>query len=693
MSADPPLRKRLLSDIAELQTKPYPNIRLHTNDSDVTQACLILTPPRSEPLHLRVYFPHDYPLQAPKVKIDTDIIHPNIFGTYICASILNKSEGYTPAYTLKGIAIQLLSFFSSESIEQDYGGQAVNLDSYRASIKVNSSWGLGDESRCKDFQCYSCRYGMPPSRRAGKRDRMLSPPGSPEPLSSPSSGACFIDALPDELLLIVMEDLDFEELTRLTRAWSRVGELITRFDVVRVRELQCFVLKENFHKRKLGVGVDIGRQGRQGKLQSEFDLLSEAAFKQHWVRHSVHRMPFTQWLPLPISYGHWRRVKDDVDGALAQIAADARITGTDNVLYAFMNDVIVKLNSDLEAPNPTDWYSEGPTTTLHHASEKAIESYFHLFHLLLCLAVERPGIVARANRMIANFLRGKTTKTDVPNLGYLLTALLISDHHPTEALMKKIVTEAITRNVVWLLDAKGASLPELGYLETDPISQYRLKKTFDASRTSYRLLMFSELFRRTARPSPTTPSPSPTTTPTTTPSPSPATTPTKTLSYSTAATTPSTPSQDTTKKPPLSHLLADLFSRHGAPPPGAAAKMASEVRRLQQIADFPSFLREMGITVPSASIFTTVLRDTVKASAAVGYSRDVGQLARQLALVRLRRDPTVTREGVAEELLKGRGLVLPEGDAAARMVMHVEGGHVSFFPGRQGGTGARGGRR
>lgn len=693
MSADPPLRKRLLSDIAELQTKPYPNIRLHTNDSDVTQACLILTPPGSEPLHLRVKFPDDYPLQAPKVEIDTVIAHPNIFGTYICASILNKSEGYTPAYTLKGIAIQLLSFFSSEFIEQDYGGSAVNLDSYRASGKRNHHMYLG-ESTSKDFQCQSCRHGMPPSRRAGKR----SPPGSPDPLStgrssSPTSGACFIDTLPDELLLIVLEDLDFEEMTRLARAWNRVGELITRFDVVRVRELQCFVLKENFQKRKLGVGVAVGRQGRQGKLQSEFDLLSEAAFKQHWVRLSVHHMPFTKWLPLPISYGHWRRVKDDVDGALVQIATDARITGTDNVLYAFMNDVIVKLNSDIEAPKPADWYGEtGPTTTLHHASEKAIESYFHLFHLLLCLAVERPGIVARANRMIANFLRGRTTKTDVPNLGYLLTALLISDHHPTEALMKKIVTEAITRNVVWLLDAKGAGLPELGYLETDHISQYRLKKTFDGSRTSYRLLMFSELFRRTARPSPTTPSPSPTTTPTTTPSPSPAKTPTKTPSYSTAATTPSPPSQATDKKPPLSHLLADLFSRHGAPPPGAAAKMASEVRRLQQIADFPSFLREMGITVPSASLFTKMLRDTVKASAAAGYSRDVEQLARQLAVVRLRRDPTVTREGVAEELLKGRGLVLPEGEEARRMVYHVEGGYMGFFPVREGGKGGRGRR-
>ncbi|KAK1836746.1 SUMO-conjugating enzyme ubc9 [Podospora conica] len=688
MAADTTLRKRLLSDIAELQAKPYPNIRLHITDRDVTKACLVLTPARSQPLHLRVSFPHDYPLRPPSVEIDTQIAHPNIFGTYICASILNTTDGYTPAYTLKGIAIQLLSFFSSESLEQD-GGYEVNLDEYQARLQRRH----GDRGQDNSFQCQSCRYGMPPSRRAGKRDKQLSPPDTRVRVLRPSTSACSIDTLPDELLLLIIEDLDFEELTMLARAWARVGDLITRFDVVRVRELQCFVVKEDFHTRKLGVGVSVGTQGRQGKLQSEFDLLSEAAFTQHKVRESIHHVPFSRWLPLPISHGHWRRVRNDADDALVQIAADARITGSDNVLYAFMNDVIVQLNADLEAPpghqNWRDMYR--PASTLRHASEKAIESYFHLFHLLLCLAVERPSIVARANRMIADFLGGRTTKADVPNLGYLLTALLISDHHPTEALMKKIVTEAITRNVVWMLDGKGAGLLELGYLETDAISQYRLKKTFEGSRTSYRLLMFSELFRRTARPGPTS-------TPPQTPSPAPPpTASTPTTSYLHAATSPPppAPSPSPSDKTPLPHILTDLFSRHGAPPPGTAAHMAAEVRRLQKISDFPSFLREMGIATPSASAFTSVLRDTVRASATLGYSRDVEALAPQLALVRLRRDPTVTREGVAEEL-EGRGWRLPEGEVAGRMVREAEAGMVGFFPGdvaRRGGGRGRGGGR
>lgn len=43
-------------------------------------------------------------------------------------------------------------------------------------------------------------------------------------------------------------------------------------------------------------------------------------------------------------------------------------------------------------------------------------------------------------------------------------------------------------------------MAELGYLEADAVSHYRLKKTFEGCRTSYRLLMLSELFQRVASP-------------------------------------------------------------------------------------------------------------------------------------------------------------------------------------------------
>lgn len=147
------LRQRLLHDIAELQAKPYPNIALHVHDEDITTACLVLSAPSYGPIHLTIDFPKDYPLRAPSVHMDSNITHPNIFGNYICASILNTDEGYTSAYTLKGIAIQLLSFFTSDRIEQEGGGYSVELGRYR-----EQQFNVRDH-----FLCNKCRFGQTPN--------------------------------------------------------------------------------------------------------------------------------------------------------------------------------------------------------------------------------------------------------------------------------------------------------------------------------------------------------------------------------------------------------------------------------------------------------------------------------------------------------------------------------------------------
>lgn len=100
------LRHRLLQDIAEIQTNPYPNISLHIQDQDITTACLILTTEGYGPMHLSVFFNEDYPLSPPIIYMDSKIMDPNIKDEgNICASILEMEMDYTPAYTLQGIAM------------------------------------------------------------------------------------------------------------------------------------------------------------------------------------------------------------------------------------------------------------------------------------------------------------------------------------------------------------------------------------------------------------------------------------------------------------------------------------------------------------------------------------------------------------------------------------------------------------
>ncbi|KAI1086432.1 hypothetical protein F5B19DRAFT_160856 [Rostrohypoxylon terebratum] len=606
-------QRRFLMDIKELVEKPYPNIALHTYDLDLSNACLVLTPENYKPLHLTVHFTPSYPVDPPQIKVDSSVVHPNVlYGGYICATILRRTDEHTPAYTLKAIAIQLLSFFSSDSIEQEYGGK-YNLENFRAT----------DQKLLDGFKCAFCSFGDGSYRKpaltvmaskgrydarvgtnpdgwptiSSKRQSSPSTPSQspkvqvePQPIQQKTVKTCAIDRLPNELLALILDKLDYDQLTEFAAAWPRISNIIRDFEIMRQRELQCFCLKQDYRSVNLGVGVSINR----GQIASEFDLLSQDAFK-HWDhRKAVNNIAFQHWLPLPIAHHHWRRVKGDAKDVLNAMKSQIKNVhgfGEAQVLFAFMNDVVVRLNQTAE-PRSDD-AGEQKKSNLRHASEKAIDSYFHLFHLLVCLAIEDPSLVDHANSLIQNFMGGKQSKTDCPNLGHLLIALLISDIEVTDELRKAIITEAITRNVVWLLDRKGANMPELSFIEPGPVSAYRLDKTFQGSRTSYRLLMFSELFRRTARPSHTK---------------------------------------------PLTEVRDELFKRRGAPPRNAAQELSETVRRLHTIDNFPAFLREMGLQkIPDAQVFTAILRKTVLSSVSKGYST-WGMHPKYALLLRVKKD-------------------------------------------------------
>lgn len=236
-------------------------------------------------------------------------------------------------------------------------------------------------------------------------------------------------------------------------------------------------------------------------------------------------------------------------------------------------------------------------STLSHASEKAATAYFGLFHLLLCLATENVAIIASANKTIARFIAGPRSKANFPDLGHVFTAALISDAGLTEELTLLVIKEAILRNVVWMLDTKGACMPELAYLEPSTDSPYRLTMTFKASLTSYRLTMFLKLFSSAARP----------------------------------------------PEKSLIQLRDSLFDSHGAPPPATLAAITAGIRTIRDINSFPGFLKTMSITnMPPKSVFTKFLRRTITDSVVAGYSR-MPLTQSQLYLIRRRKERYVQR--------------------------------------------------
>ncbi|KAH3916731.1 hypothetical protein HBH56_062440 [Parastagonospora nodorum] len=627
------LERRLLQDIAEIQQDPYPNVHLHFDDADIRKACVILTPQDQDPLHLTIVFQEDYPLQAPVVTIQTVVVHPNVIGgTYICASMLNTDEAWTPAYTLKGVVIQLLSFFCSESLEQDHGGEKIDLAEYRRHVGD-----LGARyPRSRHFQAYECRkcgfgLGWAPTRP----DEDGNGAATPNELSSdehttPSPTQSKLFELPDELILLIISSLETRDVINFSDAVPGLKTLVRSYDFIRMRELQCFCLKKSFMDTQLGIGVAISG-GYRPVFRSEFDLLSQEAFEQHRVRRSIQGVLFDKWLPLPLSRRHWNQVRAMAAARLRDIHGFAQMANQEpgyvDVLYHFMNTIVVQFSTDSQK----GWGRADSRSTLSHASEKAVEAYFSLYHLLLCLATEDAATVAGANRIVNRFISGPRTKTQFPDLGHVLVAALISDAGMTANLTLLIIKEAILRNVVWMLDAKGAGYTELAYLEPSHISEYRLSKTFEASPTSYRLLMFLKLFSSAARPSGMR----------------------------------------------LAEIRDGLFETHGAPPPGTASKMAEDIRRIKDIKSFPQFLGAMGVTSPPRSQFSAFLRRTITDSVEAGYSR-MPLSQSELYVIRKLKEHGVQ---MAEGIHTTPDLERFYGDARNRL--------PSFFPG-QGGTGTIG---
>ena len=502
----------------------------------------------------------------------------------------NTAEGYSPAYTIKAVAIQILSFFSSEKIEQQYGGE-VNLQAYNKLRK----YGPADT-----HQCSKCAFGTSapndPILRAASTPTDTATQGSASNTStSVIVGSCTMNItdLPNELLAQVCGHLEDEDLVNFAKSWSKIGGttgVVTKFNVLRNRELQCFVLKKSFDEAKLGIGIKVFGPGRKKTLEIEFELISLEAFEEHRVRRSVHGLTFAHWLPMPLSARHYNYVKDQVIPSLILLngSANLGVRAPAEVIYHFMNDVIIKLSQIVPATvDPLDAsggmifgsVAAPAKSALKHASEKAIESYFQLFHLLLCLASSDKSLVKGANSKLQSFAGNKTSKADCPNLGHLLLAILISDVELSEHTMQTIIREAVIRNVVWMLDSKGANMPDLAYMEPDAVSEHRLAKTFEASKTSYRLLMFFNLFRNT-------------------------------INRGTG---------DDRKS--LVQMRDELFDSHGAPPYGTAAKLAAEVKAVHEINDFFAFLNVMGIEkTPSRKEMTSMLRKCVEDSMSRGYS-------------------------------------------------------------------------
>jgi len=130
-----------------------------------------------------------------------------------------------------------------------------------------------------------------------------------------------------------------------------------------------------------------------------------------------------------------------------------------------------------------------------HISERALLGYCNLHHILLYYSKENPAVIKHVDELVRNFITKEEgrMKTAVPNIGDFLVLMSISNYSWKDV-AKPLIREVFVRNVYW----NKRMFQELGSLKTTDIKNGvemdRLTKTWDASLTSFRLLMFQSYF-------------------------------------------------------------------------------------------------------------------------------------------------------------------------------------------------------
>jgi len=131
-----------------------------------------------------------------------------------------------------------------------------------------------------------------------------------------------------------------------------------------------------------------------------------------------------------------------------------------------------------------------------HHSERALEGYCAMHHLLLAIARQLPEVIDLAKRRVREFTSSDAArhKSTCPNLGELLVLAALVDELDWPSFAFPYLLESFDRNVRWYLRDQ----PVLGRGLSDGPHRMptmkRLTLTYAATKTSTRLICFQSFF-------------------------------------------------------------------------------------------------------------------------------------------------------------------------------------------------------
>ncbi|CAB9502388.1 enzyme E2 2 [Seminavis robusta] len=482
-------------------------------------------------IHLILQFTEDYPHKPPRVKLCSWMNHPNVFsGGYICLDMIQPwgqrypqpYTGWTSAYSVLSLLLQLQSFLFAENIPQIYGTAKGLLGGRRSKGKIGDAI-----HRAQQFTC--AVYTHDGTRRIHTHSNPWPPlPTATGMVPQPSllsrrdtqRANKPLPFLPREIFTKIFSFLNIRGLVQARDACAEWGRIVHSFNLFERSQVMCFHTKATVDDPDtilgIGLSVEYYPDGKTLKMAtSPLDVLSLHAFQKENIRGDVWgTRRFGFFLPLVLNPDHSARAVDRMEKTMYSIMKNSVLHSYDSnrrqpppprlrydqkahaafhplmafqLLAIMMNSMVVQLMNAAE---------EGGEVT-RYASEKALEGYCAFHHILLFFAKRYPVLEQHAEKQVSRFLSAYyfRHKLQEPNLGLLLICLTLSKTG-WNSLRKPLVMEAFDRNVRWLL----RSYP---LLAEDSISaEDRLQWTFQGAKTSLRLLMFQAYFMsRIGRPS------------------------------------------------------------------------------------------------------------------------------------------------------------------------------------------------
>lgn len=484
--------KRILRDFMELKNDPTLNyFSIHPLEDNLLEWHINFKPTsgiyQGIIFHLIMHFNQNpdeplYPHSPPKIQLCNKLYHPNIFWNwfggnrypYICLDLLKHRQEYTPkysgwstAYTLGSILMQLYSFFFETHIEQEGG----NIVENKVSVQ--------QIEECKqdslNFHCQKCNHTyhqpFPPICEIVET--------SENTLEEKTTSSNLANN-PD-VIRYILEFLPYSSVKickRVEKSW-----LAALTEINHRRQIVCFHSKATLTEDLIGIGINVTyhRDNSLRSISSEFDYLSQGAF-DNGVRHSTWNKPITHFLPLVINKGNIRGGLNTVIATIKN-ATKERFLTMDCIMdffCTFMNNIVVEL------------FQIGRNGQIsRHTSEKALIGYTCIHHLILYLLKIYPKMQTIADKKVQLFLSSERTKKQIPDLGRFLVYLTISSPKYNWGLIRyHYLKETFVRNVRWMV-RENRQLANLKLKMDDRLALTFSNRSFTTSRS---LIMFQCYF-------------------------------------------------------------------------------------------------------------------------------------------------------------------------------------------------------